>query len=280
MLLIADSGSTKTDWLIKEKDGLISESYTIGFNPFFHTSDFIAQHILDNKQLKSKRDAVSKIKYYGAGCSSPDRNAIVELSLKKVFPNAKEITIAEDMLAAALATSKKEKGIVCILGTGSNSCLFDGSKIYKKVPALGYVLGDEGSGAYIGKQLLKHYLYKSLPPEIEKSIINLGFSKNDMLSKVYREPHANVFLASLTKEVAEHSDHPFLQKLIKNSFSKFASIHIQCFDDFKNIPVHFVGSIAYYFKDILTLVATDLGFTIGRIIKKPMKALAEEIHNI
>ena len=275
MLLIADSGSTKCDWLLLSDSGEVLESHTMGLNPFFHSAEFMAQKMLANPLLESNRNAITEIQYYGAGCSSPDRNNIVEVGLKTIFPNASEIDVAEDMQAAALATCKGEKGIVCILGTGSNSCYFDGTKINKKVPALGYVLGDEGSGAFIGKQLIKHYLYKTLPHTIESTIAQLGFSNNDLLSKVYREPHANVFLASLVKEISMHNDHPFIQKIIKSGFKEFAEIHIQCFENYQSLPVHFVGSIAYYYIDMLTIVSAELDFKVGKIVKQPIKELAE-----
>lgn len=276
MHLIADSGSTKCDWIIIDEKGEIHESKTIGLNPFFHSTQFIVDRILENPLLIQNKDKILKVSYYGAGCSSVARNAIVEDGLKMVFTHAKSILVAEDMLAAAMATCKNKPGIVCILGTGSNSCYYDLTQIHQKVPALGYVIGDEGSGAHLGKQLLAAYLYNQLPEEVEAYFKQQELSKDQLLSKVYKESHANVFLASLVKMISPVGKHPFIQNIINRSLEEFARIHIQCFPNYQDIPVHFVGSIAYYYQENIKAIGEKMGFQVGKIIKQPIKALALE----
>jgi glucosamine kinase len=275
MKLIADSGSTKCDWMMVEGDDL-RIAKTVGFNPFFHNKEFVINHILDNDELCSFRDSIDEIYYYGAGCSSAARNQIICDALSTVFTSARKIVVAEDLDAAAFATCKDTEGIVCILGTGSNSCYFDGTKIHTPVPALGYVFGDEGSGAYFGKIVLSKFLYNELPQKLSDGLkMEFGLDKETILKSIYNKPHANVYLASFMKFVSSHRDSLFVKEMIYSGLTEFAKFHILCYPNYKDLPVHFVGSIAYYFDEQLQKVATDLGFTIGQIIKKPIESLAK-----
>ncbi|MBI1307581.1 MAG: ATPase [Bacteroidetes bacterium] len=275
MILVADSGSTKCDWLIAA-DGEMIETKTMGFNPFFHTSELIAEQISANPELSKIADDVDAVFFYGAGCSSEDRDEIVRKALKSVFTNAIEIVVDHDLTGAALATCGNNPGIACILGTGSNSCYFDGNMVSEVIPALGYILGDEGSGSYFGKQLLSNYLYKRLPKDLSEEFYQtFGLGKEDILTSVYNKPNPNVYLASFMRFVSDHREHPYVREMIYKGIRHFAEIHILCYEQANSATVNFVGSVAYYFHEVVKLVADDLGFTVGSIVKKPITSLAE-----
>ncbi|MFT5512469.1 MAG: N-acetylglucosamine kinase-like BadF-type ATPase [Bacteroidia bacterium] len=278
MKLIADSGSTKCDWMIVGDD-TSQIAKTIGFNPFFHNQEFIESHLIGNDLLNAHSSEIDEIYYYGAGCSSGERNKILINALTSVFSNAKIIKVSEDLDGAAFAACGHNKGIVCIIGTGSNSCYFDGKDVHSRIPALGYVLGDEGSGSYFGKYMLSHFLYKTMPDYLAKQFQETyNIDKESILFSIYNKPNANVYLASFMKFASANRTEPWIKQMIYIGLSTFAKIHIQSHPEYKNVPVNFVGSIAHYFKDALDLVARDLGFTVGEIVKKPIEALAA-FHN-
>jgi glucosamine kinase len=273
MILIADSGSTKCDWMLIDQKTKVPTS-TIGFNPFFHTSDFIYEEISKNEVLSRHAQQISHIYYYGASCSSKERCAIVRQGLEKLFTQTKEISIDHDLKGAAIASCGSSEGIACILGTGSNSCYFDGIKVYEEIPALGFILGDEGSGSYFGKLLLSMYLYKQLPDDIHAQFVDkYQISKEDILASIYNKPNVNVYLASFMPFYREHIGHPFMADILYKGLQKFAQTHIQCYSNYESVSVNFIGSIAHYFEPILNVVAKDMGFKIGRIVKKPIDGL-------
>ncbi len=276
MLLVADSGSTKCDWILVKSNGERLETNTMGFNPFFHNEELIASEISKNEILMSYADKILNIYFFGAGASSKQRNTIVENGLKKVFKNTVELRVDHDLIGAAIATAEDDPGIACILGTGSNSCYYDGKTVHEVVPALGYILGDEGSGAYFGKILLSKYLYKKLPIELATALEKeCGVSKESIFEAVYNKPNPNVYLASFMRFARDHNDHPFFKEMIYKGISAFINIHVWCYENFREVPVHFVGSIAYYFKDTLEEVAKNYRFTVGKIVKKPVTPLAD-----
>jgi N-acetylglucosamine kinase-like BadF-type ATPase len=276
MLLVADSGSTKCDWILVKSNGERLETNTMGFNPFFHNEELIASEISKNEILMSHADKILNIYFFGAGASSKQRNTIVENGLKKVFKNTVELRVDHDLIGAAIATAEDDPGIACILGTGSNSCYYDGITVHEVVPALGYILGDEGSGAYFGKILLSKYLYKKLPIELATALEKeYGVTKESIFEAVYNKPNPNVYLASFMRFARDHNDHPFFKEMIYKGISGFINIHVWCYENFREVPVHFVGSIAYYFKDTLEEVAKNYRFTIGKIVKKPVTPLAD-----
>jgi glucosamine kinase len=273
MILIADSGSTKCDWLLLHEGQILLECHTMGFNPYFHDSELIAAELEAQPDLQAQKHAVSEIYFYGAGASSPELKSIVERGLRSAFPVA-AIHVGHDLNAAALATYTGVPHIACILGTGSNSCFFDGKEIYEEVPALAYILGDEGGGSYYGKRLLADFFYKRMPSELapifrEKYNMNM----HTMVEKVYAEPHANVYLASLSKFCSEHRDHPYIASMVRQGMRAFLETHVACFRNHKEVPVDFVGSIAFYFEDYLREVATEMGIQVGLVVKKPILGL-------
>lgn len=276
MILIADSGSTKCDWILTNTQGEKLNSFsTMGFNPMFHTSEVIAAEINNNEGLVSIANQIETIYYYGSGNSSEHYNSIVKGGLKAVFTKA-ELSIHHDVLASAYATYTGEPCISCILGTGSNSFYFDGKNLSQERPALGYILGDEGSGTYFGKQLLQDYLYKKLPAELSTDIEQeYTISKAIIFDKLYSQPHANVYLASFGPFMAKHREHPYFADLLQKGFTLFIKEHVLAYENALQVPVHFVGSMAFYFQEELQKAAKTCGITIGNIIQKPIDSLLE-----
>jgi len=275
MILIADSGSTKCDWRLIDGEQVIVSSSTMGLNPFFHDEAIITEAVSGEPELIQNAANVSEIRFYGAGCSSSDRNQIIEKSLKQVFANA-EVHVDHDVMGAAIAACQGRSGIACILGTGSNACFFDGKNIHQEIPSLGYILGDEGSGSWFGKQLLRDYLYKEpIPTALREELESLGYEKNLILNRIYREPHANVYLASFVKILANYHDTEYVRSMIAEGMKTFLKRHVYSLSSFKDVPVCFVGSIAFHFQDILKIEAEKLEIHVGDIIKQPIDGLVE-----
>lgn len=269
MILCADSGSTKTQWLTQTNQ-LIE---TIGFNPQFHTAESIVHALNQQPQFNDLKLQVTQVFFYGAGCSSPSRNEIVAQALQQVFPLAK-VFVDHDLKAAAFATFDGRPCISCIIGTGSNSCYFDGQNIVENVPALGYVLGDEGSGSWLGKELVKQFLYHLLPEKTNRLLQEkYAADKETIFQKVYRQPHANVYLASFAKALSETEDTAFASQLVTQGFTDFFKYHIACYANYQEVPVHFVGSLAFHFKNELKQVADAFGVSLGAIDKAPIYKL-------
>ncbi len=274
MLLIADSGSTKTDWaLVENISNEIIYTETNGFNPFFHSTSYILEHILSNEVLQHNKNKIQQIRYFGAGCSSEHRNAIVENALKQMFPNA-FIKVDHDIAGAVYATCQHKPGISCILGTGSNCVMFDGTSIISHTHALGYVLGDEGSGSYFGKKIARDFINKVLPPNIHAFYKQHGFTKESILEKVYNTPGANKFLASMAKPLSEFLHEEYTQQLLHEGFTEFVQQHIIKIPNAQKYPVHFVGSIAFTYQDLLKNVLSKFHLHTGIIIQKPILALS------
>lgn len=272
MIIIAESGSTKTNWLTEDKQ--LFE--TMGFNPMFHTTDFVYNELLKHEALHAARQQFTKVFFYGASCSSSDRNATISNALQQFFDKAEVILVDHDLKAAALATHTGEPGIACILGTGSNSCLYDGKELTEVVPALGYVLGDEGGGAWFGKRLLSLFCYHLLPPATTALMEGkYGLTKEKIFDLVYRQPNANRAMAAYTKVLSESPDKEFISGLVKEGFREFFTYHVKCYPNYTQYPVHFVGSIAFVFKQELEEVATEFGSRLGIVDRNPVYRLLE-----
>lgn len=273
MLVIADAGSTKADWLVHDGSKLIGTFQSMGFNPLFHSADIVYAELSENEGMRSLAQLAREVNYFGAGCSSSDMSAIIAEGLKRFFPNAK-IQVEHDLLASALATCGNEEGIACIIGTGSNSCWFDGRKVHEGNYGLGYVLGDEGSGSWFGKQLLREFLYNRMPGELQSEFHeSFGLDKAAVVDRVYRQPHANVWLASFTRFLTAHPDHPWIMELVRDGFREFAKYCICDYARYDQVKVHFVGSLSFLFKARLEEVAKEKGFTVGKVIKQPIEEL-------
>lgn len=271
--LIADSGSTKTDWCIVDESGAFSTIRVKGMNPYFQDEEEISSEI-EKKLLPAVGDnVIDTVYFYGAGCIF-DKVKVVENAIKKHI-TAKRIFVESDLLGVARAVCGKTEGIACILGTGSNSCLYDGDKIVSNISPLGFILGDEGSGAVLGK-LLVGDLLKGIFPERLKSLFleQYGLTPAYIIDKVYRQPFPNRFLAGFAPFLAEHLDEPSIYRLVADSFYAFIYRNVKQYhrDD---CEVSFVGSIAYFFRDILSAVASDTGIVLGKIVQNPMDGLLQ-----
>jgi glucosamine kinase len=276
MILIADSGSTKCDWaLIDEKGTRLGDFQTMGLNPYFHNENVIEVALRANKEFDAIATQVKQVYFYGAGSSTDEMCKIMHAGLARVLVNA-DILVDHDLVGSAMSTYDGRPCISCILGTGSNSCFFDGKEVSEEIPSLAYILGDEASGSYFGKILLQEYFYKKLPLDLKEAFEDrFAPTKEEIISRVYREPNANVYLASFMKFIGEHRDHPHVKEWVKRGMIHFINIHVKCYANWAEVPVHFVGSIGHYFEDCLQEAAKETGIHLGRIIRKPIDGLVE-----
>jgi glucosamine kinase len=272
MILIADSGSSKIDWRFLGSDKRIQQAYSAGFNPYYQPIDDLRKNIRqDLVPLISEK--VSKIFFYGTGVSSPKNQEVVRAAFLEFFPGA-SVEIEWDLLAAARALCGREPGIACILGTGSNSCLYDGKTITDQVANLGWILADEGSGATIGKKFLFDYLRKLMPATLtEQFRQRFPFSREEFLERIYQQEKPSTFLATFSKFIFQHLKEPYCYKLVYDSFAEFYENNVMRYEGYKNLKVHFVGSIAFYYSDLLRQVANDKGVTVKNILEGPIAGL-------
>ena len=273
MLIIADSGSTKTTWRLVDRNKNNSACTTGGMNPFQLGLDEMTRLLEDECTLP--RTGISKIWFYGAGCAFPDKNQIVADALTRHF-GVCDIQVNSDLLAAARSLCGSKPGIPCILGTGSNSCYYNGQEIVQNVPGLGYVLGDEGSGNALGRKLLSDVLKKQMP----EAIRNLFFETypvtvGEILDHVYRKPTPNKYLAQYAKFVSANIAYPEMQALASNCFREFFRRNVMQYEFATQFPVHFTGSVAFHFSEIIRKTAGEFGLTVGNISQEPMEGLVD-----
>ncbi len=277
MILIADCGSTKIDWCLVENHEIKKQIFTTGMNAMLLTQEEMATRIADElmPQLGVSSAEVSAVYFYGAGCISPEVCGNVAEAIRASIP-APTIEVATDLLAAARALCGHEEGIACIIGTGSNSCYYDGREIVDNVSPLGYILGDEGSGAVLGKLLLGDVLKNQLPASLaDKFLEEYHLDRLSIIRRVYREPQPNRFLASVTPFLLQNIAEPAVHRLVLNSFKSFFVRNITNYKRYKELKINFVGSIAYYYAEVLNEAAASVGCTIGTIIRSPMEGLVK-----
>ena len=271
MKLIADSGSTKTAWAMVENPNNVIK--TDGINPIFMDSVQI-ENTLRTQLLPNIAETITEVYFYGAGCANEEKINIVRTAIQSVFGDIK-VEIASDLLGAARGLCGHQSGIACILGTGSNSCLYENGKISWNVPALGFILGDEGSGAVLGKLLMGNIFKNQLPEAVKEDFMQTyGYNMMDVIEKVYRTPLPNRFLASFGPFIAKHKEVPEMKEMITTALESFIIRNVKQYP-YTTMPVSFTGSIAYYFSDILQDLATRHGLTIGKIEKDPLRGLVE-----
>lgn len=274
MILIADSGSTKTDWCVVENGQPIQQISTKGINPFFQSEEEISNEIATSLLPQLKTNALDSVYFYGAGCGFPDKIAMVHRAITKHLQIKREVEVNTDMLAVAHGLCQHEAGIACIMGTGSNSCYYDGKQIVSNVSPLGFILGDEGSGAVLGKLLVGDILKNQMTPELkEKFLKQFSLTPADIIDRVYRKPFPNRFLASLSPFLAQNIDEPCIHALVLGSFKSFLKRNVMQYENFRNSKVHFIGSVAFYYKTILAEAAQEMNIQLGTIIKSPMEGL-------
>jgi glucosamine kinase len=271
---IAESGSTKTIWVFLNGDQEHMRVESIGLNPFFVDVDEVRQ-VTAEVGRKVGIEELNTVHFYGSGCSSPDRNQRISDGINLAW-KTKNVRVYHDLLAAARALCQRESGIVGILGTGSNSCVYDGTEITDNIPAMGFMIGDEGSGTSIGRRLLQAWSYREMENNVKKAFeLKFSLTKEKALHALYYEPKPNRFLASLASFCADHIEDPFIKDILHESFEGFVLRHIKKYKGASKLPIHFVGSIAYYYQDILGAVLRDNGLILGRIIQSPIDALVK-----
>lgn len=277
MILIADSGSTKTDWVLtggKNTQQKIRYN-TSGYNPYFINTDSIYNSVTSALTNKIDSTRITRIFFYGAGCSTSENNDIVYKALIRCFPNA-EVVVKHDMLAAARALLGSEKGFAAILGTGSNTCVYNGKEIVKHIDSLGYLLGDEGSGSFIGKTIARDYMRGYLPPELKKKFVFTYKSNHaEIFESIYNQPFPNRFLAGFCRFAYENIEHDYIQQIVRNSFNEFFKNIVTQYPDYRKYEFNCVGSVAYNFKSILNNVAASYSMQVGKIIASPIDRLVD-----
>lgn len=270
--LIADSGATKTEWCLLT-DGKKKTVITSGISPYFLNTEQIFDLLLKELIPKLKKAEVDEVYYYGTGCANTTNAKSVNKAISKIFPGA-NIEVNHDLLAAARALCGKEKGIACILGTGSNSCYYDGTKIVKNSPGLGYVLGDEGSGAYLGKKVIQYYLYKTFDDELRARFDDIyATSAPEILENVYKKPLPNRYLAGFAKFLAENRGHYMIENIIEDGLNDFFFAHLCKYRETWTLPINFAGSVAFGFKDVIVELCNSYEFELGKVMKNPMEGL-------
>ena len=274
MILIADSGSTKTDWCVVENGVLVQQIFTKGTNPFFQSEEEISNEIATALLSELKTDEFDAVYFYGAGCGFPDKIEIVHRAISKQLKVKGNVEVATDMLAAARGLCGREAGIACIMGTGSNSCYYDGENIVANVSPLGFILGDEGSGACLGKLMVGDLLKNQMNPELkEKFLKQFNLTPADIIDRVYRKPFPNRFLASLSPFLSQNINEPCVHELVLNSFKAFFKRNIMQYENYQNLKVNLIGSVAFYYKEVLAEAAEAMGIQLGTIIQSPMEGL-------
>lgn len=270
MILVADSGSTKTDW--KELNSG-TEFETAGFNPHVIGQDFITNQLSETDFFKQHSSVIQSIHFYGAGCSSDFLCNVVKSGIQKVTSNA-DISIYHDLLGAARATWNGSTAVTSILGTGSNSCWYDGNEIVQSKPSLGFILGDEGSGRDLGGRLVRGYLYDEMPSDL-KSLFESAFpnESQELITKLYAQERPNRFLASFVPFILANRNNQYIEQMVKATFQSFVSTHLLPYMEKGDFPYHFIGSIAHYFKNELELVLDKNNLKLGRVIQKPIDGL-------
>lgn len=271
-IIIADSGSTKTEWCLLQ-NGKAKKMTTEGLSPYFVTTEQI-QAVVENKVNKKFKEAdIKEIHFYGTGCSNPDNVSSVKKAIKKVYPKA-TVKVEHDMTGVARALCGNDKGLACILGTGSNSCYFNGKRITKNNPSLGFILGDEGSGSYLGKKVIQYYLYNTFDEDLRVRFEQrFQTSQTEILNAVYKQPLPNKYLANFALFLSENRGHYMVENILEDGLSDFIYNHIYKYAESWSMPIHFAGSVAFGFKDVLKDLLSVHQLESGNIFKAPMDGL-------
>ncbi|MCK4288957.1 MAG: ATPase [Bacteroidales bacterium] len=273
MILIIDSGSSKADWVLIKDRLKFKQIQTEGFNPYYFDFNELKKILKKHITPNINPETVDEIYFYGAGCSTENKRNIINNVLSNVFTNTK-ININHDLLGAARALFGRSEGIACILGTGSNSCYYDGNKIVENVPSLGYLFGDEGSGTYMGKIFLTNYLKNKIPENLKlKFDKKFKLSLEQILDNVYNYSKPNRFISSFSKFLSENISEPFVKNLVRDSFMEFFSEQVCKYSKYSQVPVSFIGTVAFIYENILREAAQEIGISIQSIEKNPVNGL-------
>ncbi|MCE7063041.1 N-acetylglucosamine kinase [Dyadobacter sp. CY343] len=274
--LIADSGSTKTDWVVTKSGSRLATFQSAGINPFYQSAEEIIP-VIEKQVLPQIQVVIDKIFFYGAGCADEKSSRPVYDALQNCIPSATEIQVASDMLGAARGLCGHSAGLACILGTGANNAFYDGENIVRQIGSLGFWLGDEGSGSYLGKTLVVSYLQNELPADLHEKFAKKypEIDRLYILDHAYKKPYPNRFFATFSGFISEHTDHSYIRDVLEEAFSLFTQKYILKHKNADQYPVHFTGSIAFYYQDILKSVLASKGLQTGRILKTPLDGLVQ-----
>ena len=273
MILLADGGSSKVEWSLISNGRLVKQVYTVGVNPFLRDKENIAEIIQKELRPPMREFSIDSVRFYGAGCT-PEKKDIIRKAIEDSI-NTQDIGVESDLLGAARGLCQQQKGIACIIGTGSNSCYYDGENIVKNVPSLGFILGDEGSGSVLGRLFIGACFKNQLPDRIrERFLDEFNLTHPDILNKVYKEPAPNRFLASFAPFIKENINDKYVHTLVLNSFKDFITKNIMQYD-YQNTPIYFTGSVAYHFRDVLDKALDSFNLRAETVSASPMNGLIE-----
>ena len=276
MILVADSGSSKTDWMIYSPNQTLAFT-TQGINPYFVSANDVVKILSKNKELSAYANEVKEVYFFGSGCSTPDKHEIISNGLSAFFTHA-FISVDHDLIGSAYATCGDKKGLTCILGTGSNISYFDGENVQPTKHGLGYVLGDEASGTYFGRKVLIAYLYKTMPADLSSAFAaQFEVDKDIVIDNIYRKPFPNAYLATFSRFMIAHKSHPFVQKTLREGFQEFIDTNVKDYKDYKTLECNLVGSISFYYEDELRAVFGANNIKVGKILQKPIEGIFDYI---
>ena len=269
MRLIIDAGSTKMEWMLMEGNAVVRRFTTEGFNPNY--SD--RQCLVETCRGASLQNKIQSIHYYGTGCGNEQNCQLIKDVFLQRFPDA-EIHVTHDLMAACHAVLGHEKGIACILGTGSNSCLYDGENILEKAVSLGYIVGDEGSGMHIGREVVRAYFYGFMPEDLRFQFdAEYHLELKDFIHRLYHEGQPSKYLATFAKYAGENQAYPYMHGLVKSCFKAFIEAFILCYENCKSLKISFIGSVAFHFKNLLEESLNEFGLTMGEVMQAPAEGL-------
>ncbi len=280
MILLADGGSTKCDWILLDDMGeVIFKTRTKGLNPAVFEKSLLQKRLEENEELYSHKDQIETINFYGAGCGTPKPTAMLKKVFEDFFVHATVIEVKEDIVAAVYAATT-EPGVVCILGTGSNSCYYDGKEIHISVPSLGYVLMDEASGNYFGKKLICDYYYKRMPNEVALDFEKKFDLSSDVIKEnLYKKDNPNTYLASFAEYIFTTERNAYFDKILAIGIKEFIEARVLCFDQANHVPIHFIGSIAHFSEDVIKAALLPYNLTLGNIVRRPIDGIIEYYRN-
>ena len=280
MILLADGGSTKCDWILLNAEGeVIFKTRTLGLNPAVFKRVVLEERLADNVEIKAHLDQIDKVHFYGAGCGTKNPAALLHEVFKTYFNDDTEIVVKEDMVAAVYAVTT-EPGIVCILGTGSNSCYFDGDDIHMNMESLGYILMDEASGNYFGKRLIRDYYYKRMPQDVAQEFSKrYDLSADTIKLNLYQKENPNSYLAHFAEFIFTSERNGYFYKVITEGIQDFIETRVLGYPEAQNVPVHFIGSIAHFSEDIIRAAVWPYNITIGNIVQRPIDGIIDYYRN-
>lgn len=271
--IIADAGSTKIDWVLIDQSGLQRTIQTAGYNPNQQDISYLANILMEVSAHFQIDDPLQSIRYYGTGCGTKANKELIASKLSEQF-EVEQIEVETDLFAAAQALCQGEEGIACILGTGSNSCHFSGKEVLSQVPNLGFILGDEGSGSWIGKEIVKAYFYQKLSPQINLAIsMRLPGGRDELLATIQANVGLNSWFAEFCTLLSEFPEDEKLQNIVRQSFTEFMETHVQSYAEAQFVPIHFAGSLAFHFQNIIKEIVEARGMRWGRVLQRPMDGL-------